>query len=139
VSCDPGGAPAGGGWRGRLFPQPPRRFPGARAWQVGARTAHIAAMALVVGGVAAGRSGSDLALPIALTVASGLALLGIDLYKSGRILVEGAGLATLLKLAVLGAGLLLPPIRLEAHLVAVAIASVGSHMPKTWRHWSPRR
>ena len=139
MSRDAGSAPAGGGWRGRLFPRPPRRFPGARAWQVGARTAHLLAMALVVGGVAYGASARELAAPVALTVASGLALLGIDLYKSGRILVEGAGLATLLKLALLGVGLLLPSIRLEAHLAAVAVAAVGSHMPKTWRHWSPRR
>ena len=139
MSRDAGGAPAGGGWRGRLFPRPPRRFPGARAWQVGARTAHLAAMALVVGGVAAGRSANELALPVALTVASGLALLGIDLYKSGAVLVEGAGLATLLKLALVAAGALLPPVRPEAYLAAVVVAAVGSHMPKTWRHWSPLR
>jgi len=100
---------------------------------------HLADMALVVGGVAAGRSASELAGPVALTVASGLALLGIDLYKSGAVLVEGAGLATLLKLALVAAGALLPSVRLEAYLAAVAIAAVGSHMPKTWRHWSPLR
>lgn len=139
MSRGAGTAPAGGGLRGFLFPRPPRRFPGARAWQVGARTVHLAAMALVVGGVAAGRSASELAVPVALTVASGLALLGIDLYKSGAVLVEGAGLATLLKLALVAAGALLPSVRLEAYLAAVAIAAVGSHMPKTWRHWSPLR
>jgi len=139
VSRDAGGTPAGGGWRGLLFPRPPRRFPGARAWQVGARTVHLAAMALVVGGVAAGGSGDALAAPVALTVASGLALLGIDLYKSGAVLVEGAGLATLLKLALVAAGALRPSVRLEAYLAAVGVAAVGSHMPKTWRHWSPLR
>jgi hypothetical protein len=106
-----------------------------RAWQIGARTVHIAAMAMVVGGVAWGRA-TELTAPIALTVASGLALLGIDLWRGGTFFLEGRGLAVLLKLALLGAGVLLAPIRLEAHLAAITIASIGSHMPKTWRHWS---
>jgi hypothetical protein len=136
VSGGAGSVREGGGLGALLFPRPPRQPGGARAWQVGARTVHIAAMALVVGGVACGRTGRELAVPIALTVASGLALLGIDLWKSCAFLLEGCGIATLAKLALLAVGMLSPPVRLEAYLAAIAIASVGSHMPKTWRHWS---
>jgi hypothetical protein len=141
VSRGGGSGPAGGGLRALLFPQPPRKFRGVRAWQIGARTVHIAAMALVVGGVAGGLPGRELAAPIALTVASGLMLLGIDLWGTCATLVEGRGIALLAKLALLGAGLLVAPVRLEAHLAAIAVASIGSHMPRTWRHWSfvPRR
>lgn len=132
-----GGSPrTGGGLGALLFPQPPRQFRGARAWQIGARTVHLAAMALVVGGLACGREPRELVTPIALTVASGLALLGIDLWKSCAYFFEGSGLATLAKLALLGAGVLLPSVRLEAHLAAIVVASIGSHMPRTWRHRS---
>jgi hypothetical protein len=77
-----------------------------------------------------------LVLPVALTIASGLLLLGIDLWKSGAYLYQGNGAAVLLKLALLGLGQSVPAARLEWYLAATAVASIGSHMPKTWRHWS---
>ena len=101
-----------------------------------ARTVHLVAMTLVVSGVAAGRGTPELAVPVALTVASGLVLLGIELWMTGAYLIEGAGLAVLAKLALLGAGLVVPVYRLDTHLAAIAVASIGSHMPKTWRQWS---
>lgn len=125
-----------GGLSVLLFPRPPRTFRGARAWQIGARTVHIAAMGLLLGGVAFHVPVRGLTVPIALTVASGLALLGIDLWKSCTYLYQGNGMAVLLKLALLGLGLLFPAVRLEFYLAATAAASIGSHMPKTWRHWS---
>jgi hypothetical protein len=129
-------APVPGSVRERLFPRTPRSFRGARAWQVGARTVHIAAMGLVLGGVAFAAPERALVLPVALTIASGLLLLGIDLWKSGAYLYQGNGVAVLLKLALLGLGQLFPAARLEWYLAATAVASIGSHMPKTWRHWS---
>ena len=119
-----------------LAPQPTRSLPAARLWKVSARTVHLVAMTLVVSGVAAGRGTPELAVPVALTVASGLVLLGIELWMTGAYLIEGAGLAVLAKLALLGAGLVVPVYRLDTHLAAIAVASIGSHMPKTWRQWS---
>ncbi len=134
---DPGaGAPAAG-LRALLVPPVPRTFRGSRAWQIAARTLHIAAMGLVLGGLARGAPAGQLLLPVALTVASGLALLGIDLWKSCAVLWQGTGLAMILKLALLGLGELFPGSRLEWYLAATVVASVGSHMPSTWRHWSP--
>lgn len=130
------GAGGGGGLRALLFPQPPRAFRGMRAWQIGLRTVHIAAMALVLGGVAYRLPAARLGGPIVVTLASGLGVFGIDLWKSCGILVQGCGVAVLVKLILLGAGLLLPSLRLEFYLAATAVASVGSHMPRTWRHWS---
>ncbi len=135
MSGEPGPAPAGG-LRALLFPRPPRSFRGVRAWQIAARTVHLAAMGLVLGGVAFHVPEAPLRLPIVLTVASGLGLLGIDLWKSGDFLFQGNGAAVLLKLALLGAGLLLPEARLDCYLAATAVASVGSHMPRKLRHWS---
>ena len=131
-----GTAPERGSLRDRLLPRAPRTFRGARAWQVGARTVHVVAMGLVLGGVAFAAPECSLVLPIALTIASGLLLLGIDLWKGGAYFYQGNGVAVLLKLALLSLGQLFPAVRLEWYLAATAVASVGSHMPRTWRHWS---
>jgi hypothetical protein len=119
-----------------LFRHPPRRLRGARAWQIGARTVHIAAMSLVLGGVAWGAPARDLLAPIALTALSGVVLLGIDLAKSFAFLYQGSGVAAILKLALLGLAELLPSVRLEWYLAATVVASIGSHMPGSLRHWS---
>jgi hypothetical protein len=93
-------------------------------------------MSLVLGGVAWGAPARDLLTPIALTVASGAALLGMDLARSFAFLYQGSGAAAILKLALLGLGELLPSARLEWYLAATVVASVGSHMPGDWRHYS---
>jgi hypothetical protein len=136
----PQAAPGPGSPGDRIFCSS-RSFRGSRACQVGARTVHVAAMGLVLGGIAFAAPHSALALPIALAVASGLLLLGIDLWKGDGYFTHGSGLAVLLKLALLGLGQLFPAARLECYLAATAVASIGSHMPRTWRHWSflPRR
>ena len=130
----PAGAAPGVADRGG--PPPPRRFRGERVVKVAARTVHIVAMALVLGGVAYAAPPRALLLPLALTVASGLLLLGTDLWKGGAYLAQGNGVAVLLKLALLALGQALPAVRFECYLAATAVASIGSHMPRTWRHWS---
>ena len=113
-----------------------RSFRGERAVTVSARTVHIAAMGLVLGGVAYDVPQPALGLPVALTIASGLVLFAVDLWKGGAYLVQGNGVAVLLKLALLGVGQFAPGARLEWYLAATVVASVGSHMPHAWRHWS---
>jgi hypothetical protein len=113
-----------------------RSFRGERAVQIAARTVHIAAMGLVLGGVAYSVPERLLGPPVALTIASGLILFGVDLWKGGAYLVQGNGVAVLLKLALLGMGQFLPGQRLAWYLAATVVASVGSHMPRAWRHWS---
>jgi hypothetical protein len=93
-------------------------------------------MALVLGGVAFRAPESELRVPIVLTVASGVGLLAVDLAKSGVYLYQGAGVAALLKLALLGLGNLFPSVRLPMYLAATVVASVGSHMSAAWRHYS---
>jgi hypothetical protein len=113
-----------------------RSFHGERAVQIAARTVHIAAMGLLLGGVAYAVPQQELALPIGLTIASGLVLLGVDLWKGGAYLAQGNGVAVLVKLGLLGLGQFMPGARLEWYLAATVVASVGSHMPRSWRHWS---
>ena len=53
-------------------------------------------------------------------------------------LTQGAGWALLLKLGFIGLGNLFGGARLPCYVAATLIASVGSHMPSTWRHFSLR-
>jgi hypothetical protein len=136
VTTPAGAAPRRGSLRERLAPRTPRTFRGARAVQIAARTVHIVAMALVLGGVAYSVPERAMVTAVALTLGSGMVLLGVDLWKSGAYLVQGNGVAVLLKLALLGLGQWFPAARIECYLIATAVASIGSHLPRTWRHWS---
>ena len=122
--------------RARLFPERPRFFPWARPVQLVLRSVHIAAMALVVGALPFGAGFETLRAPIIVAVGSGILLFAIDLARDMGILVQGSGVAVLLKLALLGAGLLQPAHRLPWYLAATLVASVGSHMTGSWRHFS---
>ncbi|MFN7959527.1 MAG: hypothetical protein U0P46_14525 [Holophagaceae bacterium] len=128
--------PARSGLLVLLFPEAPRRFPWARPAQLVLRSLHIAAMALVVGAIPFGAGHEALRLPILLTLASGVLLFAIDLARDAAILSQGSGAAVLLKLALLGVGVLQPADRLAWYLAATLVASVGSHMPGSWRHYS---
>jgi len=109
---------------------------GTRLLQVGLRTIHIMAMALLLGALPFGASFQQLRIPILLTVGSGLALFALDLSKSPQVLFQGSGIAVLLKLLLLGCGHLWPGQRITWYLAATAVASIGSHMPGRWRHYS---
>ncbi len=122
--------------RALLFPETPRYFPWARPVQLVLRSIHIAAMALVVGGLPFGADFHTLRSAILITVASGLLLFAVDLARDLAILTQGSGVAVLLKLALLGLGALQPATRLPWYLAATLVASVGSHMPGSWRHFS---
>ena len=100
------------------------------------RTLHIAAMGLVLGGVAWSVPDAKLHVAGVLTVASGVLLLAIEVARSGVYLYQGAGVASLLKLALLAFGLAFPVARFELYLAATLVASVGSHMSARWRHYS---
>ena len=107
-----------------------------RGLQVLLRSVHIAAMALVLGGLAMGGDFQRLRGAIAVTLLSGVAMLAMDLAKGPAILHQGSGVAVLLKLALLGLGNLFPAARFEYYLGATLVASIGSHMAASWRHFS---
>lgn len=104
--------------------------------QVALRTVHVAAMALVLGGVAFGAAEEQVRGPLIWTVVSGVLLLAVELARSGVFLYQGAGVASIVKLALVGAGFHLPPSRFAFYLAATVVASVGSHMSSSWRHYS---
>lgn len=122
--------------RALLFPETPRHFPWARPVQLLLRSLHVAAMAMILGGLPFGADFQTLRLSILVTVVTGVALLAIDLAKDAAFLVQGSGAAVLLKLGLLGGGLLQPAARLPLYLAATFVAAIGAHMPGAWRHFS---
>jgi uncharacterized membrane protein YqaE (UPF0057 family) len=93
-------------------------------------------MAFVLGGVAWHAPEDELFAPFVVTVVSGVLLLAIDLAKSCVFLYQGAGVAAIVKLALVGLGYHLPALRFAFYLAATVVGSVGSHMTGSWRHWS---
>ena len=100
------------------------------------RTAHIVAMALVLGGLAFDVAPERLQVAAVLAVMSGLVMLGIEVLRSAVYLYQGAGLLVVLKVALLGLGQLDPAWLYGCYLTAAVVASVGSHMTARWRHYS---
>jgi len=100
------------------------------------RSMHIVTTAIVLGGVFLGAKHGEIYVAIWAAILSGFLMLFADIYKSPRILVQGSGLFSLLKLAFLGTGFfMLPGHRFYWYMGATIIASVGSHMPKAVRHF----
>ncbi len=114
-----------------------RSLPHARAWNIGARTAHIAAMSILVGAHAFDVPAGRLYLALWITIATGGALIVLEAFSvTYRWLFQGRGLLVVAKLALL---LLVPflwPVRLPILLAVIALASVGSHMPARFRYYS---
>lgn len=137
MESDPKPSADDGTLRAVLCPPDPRKLPPwGRPLQIGVRTIHIIAMGVVLGGVAMGGTYENLRTWIIATILSGLLLLTFDLWKSCLFLAQGAGVVVLLKLALLGLGNLFPAARFEWYVAATALASVGSHMVSSWRHFS---
>ena len=111
----------------------------ARTWNIALRTAHIAAMGVLLGGHAFNRPREELLPILYLTIATGAAL---GLLEAGPRLVwlhQGRGLMTIAKLGLLCAVPFLWDywhIRLAVLLAVVMIASVASHMPARLRYYS---
>lgn len=123
-------------WRAVLFPDPPRTIPHARLLNISCRTVHLAAFGMLLGGHAWDVEAHRLSLALWLTIASGVALMTLELLAGAHWLLEARGLMVLLKLGLL---LLVPLVwehRLFLLLAVVAVASVGSHMPARFRHAS---
>jgi hypothetical protein len=120
-----------------FFPEQMRFLPGARALSIALRTLHLVAFGVLLGGHTFAVDPEKLLLSLYLTILSGLGLIALEIYAVGLYwLVLGKGIMVLLKLALL----LLIPFFWEARVVllvlVVGIASVGSHMPARYRHYS---
>lgn len=120
-----------------FFPEQVRFLPGARAWSITFRTLHLAAFGVLLGGHAFAVDAEKLLPSLWLTILSGVGLIVLEVYTQGLYWVFlGKGITVLVKLGILLAVPFFWEQRLALLLLVVGIASVGSHMPARFRHYS---
>jgi hypothetical protein len=107
-----------------------------RAFNIALRTAHIAAMGVLLGGHAFDVTPERLKVSLWLAIVSGVALAGVESGLRPLWLHQGRGLMTVSKVALLCAVPFAWNYRLPILLGVVVIASVGSHMPARFRYYS---
>ncbi len=119
-----------------LLPDEPRHLPHGRTWNVAARTVHIAAIGVLLGGHYFSVDPARLLPWLWLAIASGGALLVVEAYPSMDWFAQGAGLFVLAKIALLCLVPFAWAWRVPILFGVVLLASVGSHMPGRYRHYS---
>jgi hypothetical protein len=122
--------------RSIFLPEPRRRLPHARAWNVGARTVHLAATGTLLGGHVFGAAPDTLVPWLYVAIASGAVMLGVELYTSFDWLTQVGGLAVVLKLTLLCVIPFVWSARVPILFAVVVIAGVASHMSGKYRHYS---
>jgi hypothetical protein len=110
--------------------------PGHRAISIALRTAHLASFGTLLGGHVFDVDHSRLLPFLFATVITGAALIALELASTCAWLFMGKGVTVLLKLLVLAMVPLFWEHRISVLLVVVVIASIGSHMPSRFRHYS---
>jgi hypothetical protein len=108
----------------------------ARAWNIALRTAHLAAMGILLGGHAFGASAADLVPALWWTIGTGVALATLEAGWRFDWFHQGRGLITLAKLLLILSVPWLWDYRLPILLAVVVLASVGSHVPARFRYYS---
>jgi len=107
-----------------------------RFWNIALRTAHIAAMGILLGGHAYDVPACQLRPMLWCTVGTGIILGALE--SGGRLLWfhQGRGLLTLGKLILMAAVPWFWEYRLPILLAVLGLASAGSHMPARFRYYS---
>jgi len=91
---------------------------------------------VLVGACAFAAPGHALLPWLYVALVSGIAMIFFEAYPSLSFFFEGWGLMLIAKLALLCAIPFAARLRLPLLLAAVAVASIGSHMPRRFRHYS---
>jgi hypothetical protein len=106
---------------------------------VACRTVHLGAFGTLLGGHVFAVDPERLAPALGLTVASGAALVALELCQTMRWLAQIKGLAILLKLGLLASVPLFWEARVPILLGVVVLASVSAHLPARFRNypWLP--
>jgi hypothetical protein len=107
-----------------------------RTWNILFRTAHIAAMGVLLGGHAFDVDPERLKPALWLTIGTGLVMIALECRFRPLWFHQGRGLMTFAKLALLCCVPLFWDQRLPILLAVVVIASVGSHMTARYRYYS---
>jgi hypothetical protein len=125
----------GAGWRRLLFPDPPRSFRARRTAKISARAVHVLCAGVMVGSYLLSADDAARRAWLAATVATGFALLLIDLHESAAFLLQIRGMVILGKLGLVAA---LPALGSASGYVLAAVlllSVVMSHAPSRVRYF----
>ena len=106
-----------------------------RAWNIFFRTAHIGVIAVLFGGHAFDVASGRLLPWLYAAILTGAVLAVIEAYPDWRWCGQASGLMTIVKVALL---LLIPWLRdycVPILGAVIVLGSVGSHMPRRYRHY----
>ena len=103
---------------------------------IAARTAHLATAAVFFGGTVLQVPEPRLAPWLSLALASGAVLLVLELLHDRRWPHRGKGLLALAHALLVFVVPLRPGLAVPILWLIFILGSVGSHMPRRWRHWS---
>jgi len=124
-------------WLHRLFqPMEPFAVPYGRLYKVALRTVHLMAISILVGGHAFDAPAGALKPLLYVAIATGAGMIALETGPSLHFLFEGWGVLLLGKLALLCCIPFAWKQRFPILLAVTAIASIGSHMPARFRHYS---
>jgi hypothetical protein len=113
-----------------------RPLPGVRVIRTTLRTAHLLAFGSLYGGHVYSIPAQRLWPALLATVASGAALMGLEIYRTPVWLGQVRGVATLVKLGLVVAVAVYWDSRLWLLTAAAIIGGVVSHMPGRYRYYS---
>lgn len=113
-----------------------RPVPGVRPLRTTLRTAHLIAFAALYGGHVFGVAPERLRWALVSTLASGGALMGLEIYRTPVWVLQVRGLATLAKIALVAAVAVWWDARVWLLTLAIVIGSVVAHMPGRFRYYS---
>jgi hypothetical protein len=108
-----------------------------RVYKLLARTVHLVAIASLVGGHMFGAPLASLRPFLYLSIITGAAMCALEAYPNWHFFYEGWALLLWFKLMLLTSVLVFWNARRPILIVVVVIASVGSHLPRALRHWTP--
>ncbi len=111
---------------------------GRRSIEIAVRTAHIGAMALLVGGLHFSAASASLRPWLVLTAVTGVALLASEASHSRHWVYQARGVVSVLHGGVVALIAVAPGTARVAIAAALIIGSIGSHLPRTVRKWSLR-
>jgi hypothetical protein len=116
--------------------KPTRALPHVRTWNIALRTAHIGVAGALFGGHVFGIAAERLLPWLYLTVLTGLMLIFIEAYPNWRWCYQMRAVMILGKALLLCLIPWLWSFRVFILVGVIVVGSIGSHMPRRYRHYS---